>query len=58
MGHVALAWLARYLKDVRPQMTRQRDSGHLFVTKYGSGMKRKHADGDGRHLDPGNGTDR
>ncbi len=40
VGHVALAWLGRYLKDVRPQMTRQRDSGHLFVTKYGSGMKR------------------
>lgn len=40
VGHVARGWLARYLKDVRPQMTRQRDSGHLFVTKYGSGMKR------------------
>lgn len=40
VGHTALMWLARYLKDVRPRMTRQRDSGHLFVTKYGGGLKR------------------
>ncbi|EDP9826579.1 site-specific tyrosine recombinase XerC [Salmonella enterica subsp. enterica] len=40
LGHDALAWLTRYLRDVRPRMTRQRDSGHLFVTKYGGGLKR------------------
>ena len=28
------------------------------MTKYGSGMKRANTDGDGRHRDPGNGTDR
>jgi integrase/recombinase XerD len=25
--------------DVRPRLTRRNDSGHLFVTKYGDGLK-------------------
>ncbi|TGC34546.1 site-specific tyrosine recombinase XerC [Salmonella enterica] len=38
VGHVALEWLMRYLRHVRPRLTQRHDSGHLFVTWHGKGM--------------------
>ncbi|EBF8303233.1 recombinase XerD, partial [Salmonella enterica subsp. enterica] len=38
VGHVALEWLMRYLRHVRPRLTQRHDSGHLFVTYHGKGM--------------------
>lgn len=40
VGDRALLWLMRYLRDVRPELTKQVDSGHLFVTIKGTGLKR------------------
>ncbi|EFJ2713411.1 site-specific tyrosine recombinase XerC [Escherichia coli] len=40
VGHVALAWVMRYLRDVRPHLTQRADSGHLFVTYHGKGLSR------------------
>ena len=41
VGAEALAWVRRYLRDVRPGHTRRRDSGHLFVNPRGSGLSRQ-----------------
>lgn len=38
VGSAALAWLARYLDAVRPQLAYQQDSGHLFLSNKGSGL--------------------
>lgn len=40
VGYRALAWVQRYLNAVRPQLTQRHDSGHLFVTVKGAGLKR------------------
>lgn len=40
VGHVAQVWLVRYLRDVRPRLTYRFDSGHLFLTQKGTGLKR------------------
>ncbi|HBI9742937.1 TPA: tyrosine-type recombinase/integrase, partial [Escherichia coli] len=32
VGHVALEWVTRYLRNVRPHLTQRADSRHLFVT--------------------------
>lgn len=40
VGKTALLWLARYLKDVRPRLAQRYDSGHLFLTNKGTGLKR------------------
>ncbi|QGY33067.1 site-specific tyrosine recombinase XerC [Pantoea cypripedii] len=39
VGQRALAWLARYLDTVRPRLTQRYDSGHLFVSQRGTGLK-------------------
>lgn len=39
VGQRALAWLARYLETVRPRLTQRYDSGHLFVSQRGTGLK-------------------
>jgi integrase/recombinase XerD len=41
VGAEALAWVRRYLRDVRPQHTRRRDSGHLFVNPRGAALSRQ-----------------
>ncbi|WP_183058956.1 site-specific tyrosine recombinase XerC [Salmonella enterica] len=38
VGHVALEWVLRYLKDVRPRLAYRFDSGHLFITWHGKGL--------------------
>ncbi len=35
IGDRACAWLRKYLEDVRPDLVRDSDSGHLFLTEYG-----------------------
>ncbi|EGX6618222.1 site-specific tyrosine recombinase XerC [Salmonella enterica] len=40
VGDEALAWVQRYLKDVRPRLAERMDSGHLFLTQKGDGLKR------------------
>lgn len=40
VGRRALAWLERYLRDVRPRLAQKADSGHLFLTQRGGGLKR------------------
>ncbi|EDX5692927.1 site-specific tyrosine recombinase XerC [Salmonella enterica] len=40
VGHEALAWLERYLRDVRPRLAQRADRGHLFLTQKGDGLKR------------------
>lgn len=39
VGDMALRWLARYLHDVRPRLAYRFDSGHLFLTQKGTGLK-------------------
>jgi integrase/recombinase XerD len=41
VGAEALAWVRRYLRDVRPHHTRRRDSGHLFVNPRGAALSRQ-----------------
>jgi integrase/recombinase XerD len=41
VGAEALAWVRRYLRDVRPRQTRRRDSGHLFVNPRGGALSRQ-----------------
>jgi integrase/recombinase XerD len=41
VGAEALAWVRRYLRDVRPRHTRGRDSGHLFVNPRGAALSRQ-----------------
>jgi integrase/recombinase XerD len=41
VGAEALAWVRRYLRDVRPGHTRRRDSGHLFVNPRGGALSRQ-----------------
>jgi integrase/recombinase XerD len=41
VGAEALAWVRRYLRDVRPHHTRRRDSGHLFVNQRGAALSRQ-----------------
>ena len=41
VGAEALAWVRRYLRDVRPRHTRRRDSGHLFVNPRGAALSRQ-----------------
>ena len=36
IGERALAWLNRYLREVRVQWIKQPDHGYLFVSKYGN----------------------
>ncbi|WP_168386371.1 site-specific tyrosine recombinase XerC [Erwinia amylovora] len=38
VGHTALMWLGRYLKDVRPRLAQRFDSGHLFISHKGTGL--------------------
>ncbi|OSL49173.1 tyrosine recombinase XerC 2, partial [Escherichia coli H605] len=38
VGHVALEWVTRYLRDVRPRLAYRFDSGHLFITWHGKGL--------------------
>ncbi|MBD2816559.1 site-specific tyrosine recombinase XerC [Xenorhabdus sp. Flor] len=40
LGARALAWLARYLANVRPQLAEQHDSGYLFISDKGRGLSR------------------
>ncbi|WP_114192139.1 site-specific tyrosine recombinase XerC [Edaphovirga cremea] len=40
VGARALMWLERYLKDVRPRLAYRFDSGHLFISQKGTGLKR------------------
>ncbi|EJO9863095.1 tyrosine-type recombinase/integrase, partial [Salmonella enterica] len=40
VGREALAWLGRYLDSVRPRLAQRYDSGHLFLTQKGDGLKR------------------
>lgn len=40
VGHEALGWLGRYLREVRPRLAQRGDSGHLFLTNKGAGLKR------------------
>jgi integrase/recombinase XerD len=41
VGAEALAWIRTYLRDVRPALTRRRDSGRLFVSGRGQGLSRQ-----------------
>jgi integrase/recombinase XerD len=41
VGAEALAWVRRYVRDVRPGQTRRRDSGHLFVNPRGGALSRQ-----------------
>jgi integrase/recombinase XerD len=41
LGAEALAWIRAYLRDVRPGLTRRRDSGRLFVSARGQGLSRQ-----------------
>ena len=41
IGAVALGWIRTYLRDVRPALTRRRDSGRLFVSARGQGLSRQ-----------------
>ncbi|MBI4638912.1 MAG: site-specific tyrosine recombinase XerD [Candidatus Rokubacteria bacterium] len=41
IGAHALAWLATYVRDVRPRDTRRHDSGHLFVNPRGRSLSRQ-----------------
>lgn len=38
IGERALHWIARYLTYSRPELTRQSDSGHLFVSNKGKAL--------------------
>jgi integrase/recombinase XerD len=41
VGSEALAWVRRYLRDARPQHTRRRDCGRLFVNPRGGPLSRQ-----------------
>ena len=41
VGAEALAWVRRYLREVRPRDTRRRDSGRLFVNPRGGPLSRQ-----------------
>lgn len=41
VGAEALQWIRNYLRDVRPGVTRTRDSGRLFVNGRGQGLSRQ-----------------
>jgi integrase/recombinase XerD len=41
VGAEALAWVDRYLRDVRPHAVRRRDCGRLFVNPRGSPLSRQ-----------------
>ena len=41
VGGEALAWVRRYLKEVRPRDTRRRDSGRVFVNPRGGPLSRQ-----------------
>ena len=41
VGGEALAWVGRYLREVRPLATRTRDSGRLFVNPRGGALSRQ-----------------
>ena len=40
VGKTALIWLERYLVNVRPRLAYQAESGHLFISQKGTGLKR------------------
>lgn len=40
LGERAVSWIRRYLQQARPQLSQQRDSGHLFLTHRGNPLKR------------------
>jgi len=40
IGERALLWVERYLAHSRPELTRQADSGHLFVSNKGGGLSK------------------
>jgi tyrosine recombinase XerD len=41
VGAEAIAWVHRYLRDVRPRATRRRDCGRLFVNPRGGPLSRQ-----------------
>jgi len=41
VGEAAISRLLAYLQHARPTLAQRRDSGHLFITKRGSGMTRQ-----------------
>ena len=41
LGKTALDFHSRYLEEARPLLAKLRDSGHLFLTRRGSGMTRQ-----------------
>jgi integrase/recombinase XerD len=41
VGAEAIAWVRRYLRDVRPRATRRRDCGRLFVNPRGGPLSRQ-----------------
>jgi len=41
LGAAASTWVRAYLRDVRPRLTRRRDSGRLFVNPRGGALSRQ-----------------
>jgi len=41
LGAVAAAWIARYLREVRPRLARRRDAGRLFLNPAGGPLSRQ-----------------
>jgi len=41
VGEVAKEWIATYLKEQRPRLSKGQESDHLFITKRGDGMTRQ-----------------
>jgi integrase/recombinase XerD len=41
LGEEAVDWVRRYLKEVRNEILKKKNSDHLFVTERGSGMTRQ-----------------
>jgi integrase/recombinase XerD len=38
IGRRAVEWVERYVREVRPKLSRGRDEGHLFLTGHGRGL--------------------
>ncbi len=36
IGDRACAWVKKYMEDVHPELVREDDTGHLFLTEYGA----------------------
>ncbi len=41
MGETAAYWLEKYLQDARPDLLKERESEHLFLTQRGASMSRQ-----------------